>query len=193
MSDYPLYRTETAISSLSAHSLAWDTWAHDSLTALGMAAIRNPLGDRLIHFINSPTSDKAMEIAMMLTTRLMKDGHEFGKAQSAAYSGLEYWNGRHCLNCHGRGVMNFEQEECPRCGGTGDRPIPSEFNECAKFAVSLLIEAENWMENQLRKRMAPPAVPSAAYVVSAPVFGEGTDFTPECGQKILPKSTKQGY
>ncbi len=161
-----LYRTETAISSLSAHSLAWDTWAHDSLTALGMAAIRNPLGDRLIHFINNPSSEKALEIAMMLTTRLMKDGADFGKAQHSAYSALEYWNGRHCLHCHGRGVMNFEQEECPRCGGTGDRPIPSEFNEVAKQAVSMLIEAENWMENQLRKRMAPAGASEPAYQVN---------------------------
>jgi len=159
-----LYRTETAISALSATSLAWDSWAHDSLTALGMTAIRNPLGDRLIHFINSPSGYKAYEIVLMLLTRLMRDGHK--ATQDHCFQAFEYWNGRGCLNCGGRGVMNFGQEECPRCGGTGDRPIPSEFSEAAKAGVSLLIEAEQWMEGQLRARMAPDNRPETRYVLN---------------------------
>ena len=166
MTTETLYRTETAISALSAHSLAWDSYALDSLTALGMAAIRNPLGDRLIHFINSPSSAKTLEIVLMVTTQLMKDGAEFLKSRDNAYLAFEYWNGRHCLNCHGRGVMNFEQEECPRCGGAGDRPIPSEYGESVRQGISILIEAENYMENQLRARMAPIHIPSPAYIVS---------------------------
>lgn len=159
-----LKRTQTAVSALSATSLAWDSWAHNSLTALGMAAIRNPLGDRLIHFINSPSAYKALEIVMMLLTRLLKDGHK--ATQDSVYQAFEYWNGRHCLHCSGRGVMNFEQEECPRCGGTGDRPIPSEFSEAAKAGVSLLIEAEQWMEGQLRARMAPDNRPETRYMLN---------------------------
>jgi len=159
-----LYRTETAISALSATSLAWDSWAHDSLTALGMAAIRNPLGDRLIHFVNSPSAYKTLEIVMMLLTRLLKDGHK--ATQDSVYQAFEYWNGRHCLHCSGRGVMNFEQEECPRCGGTGERPIPSEYGDAVKAGIAVLIEAENWMEGQLRARMAPIRAPSPVYIVS---------------------------
>ena len=159
-----LYRTETAISALSATSLAWDSWAHDSLTALGMSAIRNPLGDRLIHFINAPSGAKTLEIVMMVLTRLLKDGQK--ATQDTAYLAFEYWNGRGCLNCGGRGVMNFEQEECPRCGGTGDRPIPSEYNEATKAGISLLIEAENRMEAQLRARQAPCYAPEPVYALN---------------------------
>ncbi len=160
-----LYRTETAICALSANSLAWDSWAFDSLTALGMAAIRNPLGDRLIHFINKPSGEKTLEIVMMLLTRLLKDGHS-NATQDTAFQAFEYWIGRQCLHCGGRGVMNFEQEECPRCGGTGDRPIPSEYGEGIKAGISMLIDAENWMEGQLRARMAPAYVPVPVYVVA---------------------------
>jgi hypothetical protein len=159
-----LYRTETAISALSANTLAWNSWAHDSLTALGMSAIRNPLGDRLIHFINSPSGHRAYIIVMMILTKLLRDGHK--ATQDHAFQSFEYWNGRHCLNCGGRGVMDFEQTECPRCGGTGDRPIPSEYNETIKAGISMLIEAEQYMERQLRARMAPQYAPSHVYAVS---------------------------
>lgn len=159
-----LYRTETAICALSANSLAWDSWAFDSLTALGMAAIRNPLGDRLIHFINKPSGEKTLEIVMMVLTRLLREGHK--ATHDTAFQAFEYWNGRKCLHCGGRGVMDFEQTECPRCGGTGDRPIPSEYGDNVKAGISMLIDAENWMEGQLRARMAP----DMTHCVNSPVF-----------------------
>lgn len=187
MSANALYRTETAISALSANSLAWDSWAHDSLTALGMAAIRNPLGDRLIHFVNSPSAYKTLEIVMMLLTRLLKDGHK--ATQDNVYQAFEYWNGRHCLHCSGRGVMNFEQEECPRCGGTGERPIPSEYGEAVKAGIAVLIEAEQWMEGQLRARMAPQSTPATAYMMSR-VGNYTTDLAPATGW-VTPKRESQ--
>lgn len=149
-----LYRSETAINALSSKSLQWDSWALDSLTALGMSAIRNPLGDRLIHFINSPSAPRAFEITLMISSRLIADGGDKARTLDQAFQAFEYWNGRHCLHCGGRGVLNFNQDECGRCGGTGDRPIPSEYSEPVRKAISLLIEAENWMENQLRARLS---------------------------------------
>lgn len=160
-----LNRSETAICALSANSLAWNTWAHDSLTALGMAAIRNPLGDRLLHFINEPRASLAMEICLMISTKLIKAGYDKLQTADNAYQAFEYWNSRHCLKCSGRGVLNKEQLECDRCGGTGERPIPAEYSQAVKDAIAILLDAENWMELQLKARLAPNYVPNHKYAL----------------------------
>jgi hypothetical protein len=130
-----------------------------------MAAIRNPLGDKLLHFIAEPRSKLALEIVLIVSTRLINAGYDKKNAHDNAFQAFEYWNTRHCLYCNGRGVLNKEQDECPRCGGTGERGIPAEFNQAVKDGLAILLDAENWMERQLKARLAPNYVPQSFYSV----------------------------
>ena len=153
-----LYRSETAICAMSATTLAPDSWAHDAILAAGMCAQRNRLGNLLLHFIDECSKEYgapralATEIILIVTSRIMTAKEQFRICHDSAFQAFEYWNGRRCLHCGGRGVMNFQQDECPVCHGTGERPI--EGTDMVKAAISVLIEAENMMEGQLRKKMS---------------------------------------
>lgn len=163
MSSNNLYRTETAICAMSANTLQPDSWAHDSILAAGMCAQRNRLGNLLMHFIDSPKPSLVMEITLVISSRLIDRSFDKGLTLDAAYQAFDYWNGRRCLRCGGRGVMNFQQEECQQCHGTGERPIDG--SDMVRAGISILIEAENQMEGQLRKKLAPEYVPEHKYTL----------------------------
>ena len=177
------YRTETVICAFSSTTLQPGTWAHDSILASGLCAQTNRLGNLMMHFINESSREsgmpreKATEIILIITSRLMNRERVFSTAHDAAFRAFEYWNGRRCLNCAGRGVMNFQQDECPMCRGSGDRPIIG--TDLVKAGISILIEAENWMESQLRHKMSPECVPDMVRRISADTTRLPEDFRGE--------------
>lgn len=148
-----LNRVEIAISAIDAGTLDWDSWAHSNVVALGLAAIRNPLGDALTQYLDHSGQREAMRVVLLVSTGLIKAGKEPQEANAAALESFAAWNDSHCSYCGGRGVLNFQQVPCPQCGGTGEK-LHSRLPRIVQDGIQMLDGALAWMESQLRAKMS---------------------------------------
>lgn len=148
------YRVESAVSASSSGNLTWEKWSLDAITALGLSGHRNPVGFALVRYLNDQSSAAVWGVVLALATVLMKRNKELSSkdANELAFRAFEFWNDMHCRRCAGRGITGLEQQQCPVCGGSGDRPI-TDADDNVREAVSGLIEAEQWMEGQLAARL----------------------------------------
>jgi hypothetical protein len=152
-------RVEIATCAQSKGNLTWDSWSHEVITALGLSGVRNPLGFSIIRYLSEPRPNKhdVYRVVLMLAVDLMQY-HNLDKdtAGDIAAKSMDYWSDMRCRHCLGRGVTDFEQTQCNVCGGTGHKEIPTS-SDWVKKGIEMLISAENFMENQLRKRCAKNA------------------------------------
>lgn len=153
MSD-DLFRVESAVRATSSGNLTWEKWPHDAVTALGLAGQRNPVGFAMVRYLNDQNSMAVWGVVLALSTVLMKRDSSLKSdvANERAFQAFEFWNDLHCRRCSGRGITGIEQQLCPVCGGSGDRPV-TDADDAIKDAVGCLIEAQQWMEGQLSARM----------------------------------------
>lgn len=147
-----LNRVESAVSATASGNLTWEKWPHDAATALGLSGVTNPLGFALVRYLGDQTSFSVWGVVLALSTLLLQRGVDRAVSNDLAFQAFEFWNHMHCKQCMGRGVTGIEQRTCPACGGTGERKI-SEAPDAIRDGVSLLIDAENWMEGQLAVRL----------------------------------------
>ena len=147
-------RVESAISATSSGNLTWGQWPHDCSTALGLAGQRNPLGFAVVRYLSdTPSSIEVWNIVLLLATVLIRnDGLEQDVAREMAWKGFDWWRDSRCQQCAGRGVTDSAQRTCTACNGSGKRYIP-QYPVAVRDSISRLIEAEQWMEGQLAKRL----------------------------------------
>ena len=147
-----LQRVEVAICAIDAGNLDWDSWAHSNVVALGLAAIRNPLGDALTHFLDHGGRNEATRVVLLVSSGLIKAGIDAEQANKAAWDSFALWNDSHCHVCGGRGVMDFQQTHCSTCHGTGNRDH-GKITGIVRDGIGMLDGALAWMESQLRAKM----------------------------------------
>ena len=173
-----LLRVESAVCAASSGNLTEGGWQHDVSTALGLSGQRNPLGYAVVHFLSdTPSSVEVWNIIMVLATQLMRSKKLDEKdARETAWKGFEWWRDSRCLNCGGRGVVDSVGRTCPDCRGSGRRKMPDR-PEAVRDAISLLIEAEQWMEGQLSVRLkgARYATPDEGHKVNLPTLSGASD------------------
>lgn len=147
-----LLRLESAVTATASGNLTWERWPHDVVTALGMSGRRNPLGFAVVRYLNDePSSARVWDVHLHLVTELIRRGIEKGAANKAAQDAIGFWHDMRCRTCEGRGI-NSAAMSCSACAGTGHRPVPQS-PDVLHTAVSCLVEAEQWMERQLRARL----------------------------------------
>lgn len=151
--DDTLYRVEGAVTASASGDLTWDCWTLDSAVALGLAGRRNPLGLAVVRYLSEQTTASLWFLALNLSTVLINQGEDKGQANQKAMKAVEFWNDMRCRRCHGRGHAGMERSPCTACGGTGERPV-GEAPGDIRHAVAMLLEAAQWMEGQLRSRLA---------------------------------------
>lgn len=155
--DDNLYRVESAISATSSGDLTYDRWTLDCAVALGFSGQRNPLGFALVRYLADPPSARAVRnVELVLATEIQCRGVAVENITSVARLAFDFWRDVRCLQCHGRGHVGEAHAQCPSCGGTGQRKAP-DGPEDLRMAISALIEAEQWMEGQLRARLKSAA------------------------------------
>lgn len=145
-----LRRVETTLCALSV-GIAYE-WSENHVMAHGLSGQRNPLGYALDHLLSNPNHQNAGLVAFLLATELVKRGVCSEKdSVDSANDALAWWYDSKCTVCHGRGVLNFEQVECPGCLGSGRRDKPS--NRTLRESIGVIESSMDWMEGQLRKRL----------------------------------------
>lgn len=155
--DDNLYRVENAISATSSGDLTYDRWTLDCAVALGFCGQRNLLGFALVRWQANPTGrSEIAEVELKLATEIQRRGVAVENITSVSRQAFSFWNHINCLQCHGRGHVGEAHAQCPSCGGTGKRKAP-DGPEDLRMAISALIEAEQWMEGQLRARLKSAA------------------------------------
>lgn len=187
--DANLYRVESAVSATSSGDLTWERWTLDCAMALGFSGQRNPLGFALVRYLADPPSAKsAMYVELVLATELQRRGVAIANITPAARKAFDYWRDIRCRTCHGRGHVGEAHIQCPACGGTGERPMP-DGPEDVRTGISALIEAEQWMEGQLRARLKGVAYAQqdAGYRVNLPLK-EGV-FVGTGGVSLTPRAS----
>lgn len=152
MEDDDLLRVEGAVTATASGDLTWTHWTHDMATALGFAGRRNPLGFAVVRYLNDePSSIRVWDVLLHLVTELLKRGIAKEEVHEVARKAFDFWRDMRCTTCHGRGITGAGIA-CSPCGGSGQRKVP-ESPESLYTAVSCLIEAEQWMDRQLRSRL----------------------------------------
>lgn len=153
MTDLNLARVESAVCATSSRNLSSGSYALDVCTALGFAGIKNVLGWNLIQLLNAPSMCEVRNVLDELAKQLARMRKiEYRPARDASWSALMWWWDSRCTECGGRGVLDKQQRQCPRCRGSGRRPVPVTTDH-VKDAIGLLIEAETWMEKQLTTKL----------------------------------------
>lgn len=148
-----LFRVESAVSATSSGDLTWERWTLDCAMALGFSGQRNPLGFALVRYLADPPSGRSvMNVELVLATEIQRRGVAVENITQAARLAFDYWRDTRCTTCRGRGHVGEAHIQCPACGGTGERSMP-DGPEHVRIAISALIEAEQWMEGQLRARL----------------------------------------
>lgn len=148
-----LYRLESAVSATASGNLTWERWPLDCAVALGLAGQRNPLGFAVVRYLSDPPSAmNTWNIILVLAKEMQLRGVVADGLKDAALRAFEVWKDTRCSPCGGRGVVAGGQQTCKVCDGTGQRRIP-EGDESLTIGYSCLLEAERWMEGQLRARM----------------------------------------
>lgn len=151
--DDNLNRVESAVTATASGNLTWDRWPHDVATALGFAGQRNPLGFAVVRYLaDAPSSVSVWNVVLVLAKKLQDQGVDASVAKDAAWSGFDFWRDVRCHSCHGRGHVGDAQSQCTACGGSGHRRMP-DGPEPLRAAISALVDAEQWMEGQLRARL----------------------------------------
>lgn len=153
--DDELVRVESAVTATASGNLTWDRWPLDCAVALGLSGVRNPLGFAVVRYLaDTPSSINIWNIVLCLAKSMQKRGVAGTDIQikDAAFSAFEIWRDARCPKCGGRGQMPSEPRPCDACGGTGKRTSTTA-SEIVRIGLSCLLEAEQWMEGQLRSRM----------------------------------------
>lgn len=148
-----LLRLESAVSATASGDLDWGRWPLDVSVALGFAGQRNPLGFAVVRYLaDDPSSASVWGVVLNLTSQLNNQGFHGEEAKNAALQAFDYWRDIRCRSCHGRGHVGVAHQECPSCCGSGHRQMP-DGPEPVRVAISALINAEQWMDGQLRARL----------------------------------------
>lgn len=151
--DDNLYRVESAVTATAAGDLTWDRWTLDCATALGFSGQRNPLGFAIVRYLADPPSSVSVwNVILTLAADLQRRGLAADLSKDAAWQAFDYWRDIRCSHCHGRGHVGPAQAQCPSCGGTGHRRRP-DGPQCVLDGIAAMVEAEQWMEGQLRARL----------------------------------------
>ncbi len=144
-----LYRVEEALVAINSGTLKPESWACDRILAHGLAGQRNRLGNALDHLLAHPNEPNLRLVTILLAGEL-----EHGKvcrgrdSVDVARDALRWWGDQHCHRCHGRGVLDIQQAQCPECLGGGTRPRPS--YKPVSDAIGMINQALQRMEGQLR-------------------------------------------
>lgn len=148
-----LVKVETTISAINSGNLEPHSWSHSHVLALGLSGQRNPLGSAVLHLIENPNNENHRTVLFFLSGELeRREIATHTDSVTVARQAMNWFQNCHCPVCKGRGVLNFEQEQCKECSGTGDKHPHS--NNAIRDAVSLLTESLNWLENQQRARLS---------------------------------------
>jgi len=149
-----LLRVESAVSATSSGNLTWEQWPFEVATALGLAGRRNPIGFAMVRYLDSPSAFTAQGVVLHLSTWAVGEGFDGSQANDLAWKAFGFWADYRCTRCDGRGNQYIGKREfkCDACGGSGhrtydDKPDP------VRAGIDCLMEAERWMESQLRARM----------------------------------------
>lgn len=140
-----LLRVEATISAISSGNLATDSWSHSHVLALGLSGQRNPLGSAVLHLIEHPTHESRRTVLAILCQTM-----QTGTIEQARHA-INWFEDAHCPLCSGRGVIDFQQTQCPECHGSGDRKLPSD--KTTQDAISLLNSSVDQLEHQQRARL----------------------------------------
>lgn len=148
------YRVESTTIAHSSGNLTWGSWIHDTITALAMSGVKNPLGFAIVRYLSetAPRTNDIYAVVLGISGELIKRGVDTLDANETAWKAFQFWIDRRCPVCKGRGVMDFEQNTCKTCGGSGQRSSGS-LPKTVSDAVDLLADAEDFMERQLRIRL----------------------------------------
>lgn len=150
--DESLYRIEETLCSLNSGNLKSDSWDFDHVLAHGLSGQRNRIGNAIDHLIAHPNTENYRMVVFFVSGILAQEKVCQKKdAPEVAKLAIEWYWDKHCPKCGGRGVLDFEQHQCPECYGTGEKPKPSA--KPVREAVSIIIQSVNWMEGQLRARL----------------------------------------
>lgn len=148
-----LVRFESAVTATSSGDLTWDRWTIDCAIALGLAGQRNPLGFAMVRYLSdSPSSFNVRGLVLTLASEMQRRGVLPDGLNEMAFQAVEFWQDSRCRPCGGRGVVGDERRQCVTCGGTGQRAVPQS-PDAVRVGISCLIEAESYLEGQLRARM----------------------------------------
>lgn len=153
MANDDLVRVESAVTATASGNLTWEKWPLDCAVALGLAGQHNPLGFAVVRYLSdAPTAGAVFGVVLILAKEMERRGVRDADIHSLARQAFEYWRDRRCPACSGRGVRDIEQHQCPACNGTGERQSVVG-PEAVRVGFSALLEAESWMEGQLRARL----------------------------------------
>jgi len=161
------HKIEAWVGATASGSLQPDGWACDQVLAHGLAGQRNRLGSALDHLLAYPNEVNLWLVTFLLASELERQNICRGRESvDVARDALKYFGDARCPNCGGRGVMDFQQTQCPACQGSGDRPRPS-YKPVAD-ALCVIDQAISYMERQLRKKLGRSAdsAPEPQYVVN---------------------------
>lgn len=143
---------EQCLAAIHSGNLAPEGWAQSRVMALGLSSIRNPLGAALLHWIDYESRQSAFIARFWLATELERQ-HVCRPRDSVdiAHDAMSWYLHRHCPNCQGRGVLNFEQDQCPVCVGSGTRAKPT--HKETEQAISILVASLEYLDNQIHARL----------------------------------------
>ncbi|HLO65287.1 MAG TPA: hypothetical protein VK165_20180 [Azonexus sp.] len=148
-----LVRVESAVSATASGNLTWDRWTLDCAIALGISGQRNPLGFAMVRYLSDPPSVmNAQAVILTLAKQMQKQGVAADGLNEMAFKAFEFWQNMRCPACMGRGTVGRDGAKCQPCGGDGQRKMPGG-PDPLRTGISCLVEAEEWLEGQLRARM----------------------------------------
>ena len=150
-----LVRVESAVSATASGNLTWDRWTHDMAIALGISGQRNPLGFAMVRYLSDPPSVmNAQAVILTLAKQMLKQGVAADGINEVAFKAFEFWQNMRCPSCMGRGTVgkDAQRSTCQPCGGSGQKKLPTS-PDPVRVGISCLVEAEEWLEGQLRSRM----------------------------------------
>ncbi len=163
---------EQCLTAIHAGNLDPEGWAHSRIMALGLSGQRNPLGAAILHWLDSESAGSAFIARFLLSTELVKQRVCRNRdAVDIAHDAMSWYLHRHCPTCQGRGVLNFEQDQCPVCVGTGTRAKPN--HKETEQAISILVASLEYLDNQIHARLRGAAgkPQEVVYVVLGEVRG----------------------
>ena len=150
-------KVETTISAINTGNLDPNGWELNHIIALGFSGRRNPLGSALLHWIERESEHNAFLARFHLANELTRQKVcQPKESVDYAHEAMSWYRDQRCPDCRGRGnVPDVENPllsiQCHKCGGTGDKGHPS--NQTLRDAVSVLVDALNYLENQLHARL----------------------------------------
>ncbi len=148
MSTTELYRVEATMGAVSRGiGSEHDT---DHVQALALSSIYNQLGAALIHLDCHRNGTNKRLVKELLAADLLKLNVCTSRdSWDVADAAVEWWLNKNCPYCKGAGC-DFNQVQCPACDGTGEKAKPSQLYR----PLGIMGAALDWMEQQLRKRLA---------------------------------------